>query len=239
MLKIDLHLHTIASGHAYNTILEYINQAKKLKMKIIGISEHGPAGDIFISEIYFKVLYRIPRVIDGIMILRGAEANIINKKGALDISDKTIKKLDYVIAGFHEGTPYKNLGRENNTNTIINCIKSHKVNIISHPFKMDVYDIDIKKVSQTACDYGVLLEINTHYIDDHKIKPNTIENLIKMVEVVKKNNKKIIVNSDAHNIWELGDDRALKKIKNKIGLIDKLIINNYPKELLKLLKIKL
>lgn len=36
MLKIDLHLHTVMSGHAYNTILEYINRAKEMKMKIIG-----------------------------------------------------------------------------------------------------------------------------------------------------------------------------------------------------------
>ena len=45
------------------------------------------------------------------------------------------------------------------------------------------------------------------------------------------------VNTDAHNIWELADDRPLKKIKKKIGLTDKMIINNYPKELLKQLNI--
>jgi putative hydrolase len=41
MLKIDLHIHTIASGHAQNTILEFINQAKDLKMEVIGISDYG------------------------------------------------------------------------------------------------------------------------------------------------------------------------------------------------------
>jgi histidinol phosphatase-like PHP family hydrolase len=83
-----------------------------------------------------------------------------------------------------------------------------------------------------------LSEVNLHYISDGEIEENIIENLKILVQTVKKYNRKVIVNSDAHNIWELGDDSALKKIKKKIGLTDNLIINNYPKELLKLLKIK-
>jgi len=78
MLKIDLHIHTVASGHAHNTILEYMNQAKKLKMKAIGISDHGPNVS---SELYFRTLRRIPRKIGGLLIFKGIEANIINENG--------------------------------------------------------------------------------------------------------------------------------------------------------------
>jgi putative hydrolase len=54
MLKIDLHLHTIASGHAYNTILEYVDQAKKLKMKMIGFADHGPSlNSVLKNDWYF------------------------------------------------------------------------------------------------------------------------------------------------------------------------------------------
>ena len=42
MMKVDLHIHTVASGHAHNTILEYLTMAKKLEMSVIGISDHGP-----------------------------------------------------------------------------------------------------------------------------------------------------------------------------------------------------
>ena len=238
MLKIDLHLHTIASGHAYNTILEYINQAKKLKMKMIGFSDHGPSGkDVFVNEVYFEVLPRIPKIINGIRILKGIEVNILNKKGEIDISDKTIKeKLDYVIAGFHDKTDYKNRNLKNNTEAMINCIRSDKVDIISHPFVTDKFDINIEKVSLAACNHNVLLEINLHYITEKKIKPETLANLKIMIEVVKKCRKKIIIGSDAHNIWEMADDSPLKKIKKEIGLTDKMIINNYPEELLRLLK---
>lgn len=92
MLNIDLHLHTIASRHAYSTILEYINQAKKLKMKVIGISDHGPdTCSTLTDDIYFRTMDRIPSYVEGIRILKGAEANIINLNGDIDLSDKAFK----------------------------------------------------------------------------------------------------------------------------------------------------
>jgi putative hydrolase len=242
MLKIDLHIHTIASGHTYNTILEYINRAKELKMKIIGFSEHGPNMDGSANKTYFNCLDRLPRKIGNLIILRGVEANIINKKGDIDIADKIIKnKLDYVIAGFHKNTGLKLGSSRDNTMALINAIKSGRINMLAHPFLNNIIPFDVEKVCVEACEHNVLLEINMHYISDYIAEPQTkksiIENLKILVQTVKKYKKKVIVNSDAHNIWELGDDSALKKIKKEIGLIDNLIINNYPKELLKLLKI--
>jgi len=55
MLKIDLHLHTVASGHAQNTILEYITQARKLGMHTVGINDHAPSTDLLTSlNIFFQ-----------------------------------------------------------------------------------------------------------------------------------------------------------------------------------------
>lgn len=238
MLKIDLHIHTIASGHAQNTILEYINRAKELKMKIIGFSEHGPAVPGSVSETYFKCLDRLPRYVNGVMILRGAEANILDRKGGLDISDKTIEnKLDYVIVQFHKNTGWNGVGIKANTAALVKAIRSGKINIISHPYLHHDFPLDIKKVSDEACKNNVLPEVNLHYLTYDKVKDTIMTDLKTMIGIVRKNKKKIIVNSDAHNIWELGDDSALKKIKKKIGLTDNLIINNYPKELLRKLKI--
>ena len=39
----DMHTHTLASGHAYNTINEMIRAASEKKLEIIGITEHAPA----------------------------------------------------------------------------------------------------------------------------------------------------------------------------------------------------
>ena len=37
---LDLHTHTIASGHAYNTMNEMIAAAKSRGLEIYGITEH-------------------------------------------------------------------------------------------------------------------------------------------------------------------------------------------------------
>jgi putative hydrolase len=239
MLKIDLHLHTVASRHAYNTIYEYVKHAQKLKMKIIGISDHGPDLDCTLTDdVYFRTMYRIPRFIEGIRVLRGAEASIINTKGEIDISDKAIKKLDYIIAGLHLGSSYKDRGRSKNTSTVINAIKSGKVDIISHPDEIDILgDIDKIKIYETACKSNVLLELNLSHIMLSKVNDEIISRYKSIVDIAKKYRCKIIIGSDAHCIWEMADDSNLKKIQKQIGLDDKMIINNYPKELFKLLKI--
>src|SRR5690242_12831102 len=116
MLKVDLHIHTIASGHAYNSILEYIQYAKEAGMDIIGISDHGPSTyGSMTNNYYFSDLHRVPKKIGGLTVLKGIEANIINREGELDMADKYLEKLDYVMAGFHRLAGYDDLGVAQNT----------------------------------------------------------------------------------------------------------------------------
>jgi len=238
-MKIDLHIHTVASGHAHNTILEYLTMAKKLKMSAIGISEHGPfCPDVMINEAYFRVLERLPRKVDGVLVLRGIEANIIDAKGNLDISDKLIERLDYVMAGLHEIKNVKDRGMKKNTGAVVNAIRSGRIDIITHPFFTKEFSLDIEKISNEACAHNVLLELNISCLQGRKNQKDTLPNLKKMIAIAKKWKKKIIVGSDAHNIWELGEDTPLRKIKNKIGLTDGMIINNNPQKLLDFLEIK-
>ena len=41
-LIADIHMHTLASGHAYGTIREMAAAAKEQQLQLIGISEHAP-----------------------------------------------------------------------------------------------------------------------------------------------------------------------------------------------------
>jgi len=237
MLKVDLHIHTIFSGHAHSTILEYVNRAKELSMDIIGISDHGPTlYGVTTNDFYFGGMKRVPQVVDGLLVLKGIEANIVGPNGELDMADSILDKLDYVMAGFHKDVPYIDLGLEKNTEAMVKLIRSGRVNIITHPFVIKEIAMDIKKVAEAACEHNVLLEINTSYLRSHRLTEHTIDDIKSMLKIVKQHHKKIIVNSDAHSIWELGDDESLEKLRGKIKLDDELIINNYPEKLLKLLK---
>ena len=67
----DLHTHTIASGHAYNTILEMIQGAAKKNLPVLGISDHAPSMRGTMDEIYFWCFQTIPREVEGVRVLFG------------------------------------------------------------------------------------------------------------------------------------------------------------------------
>lgn len=44
---LDLHTHTYASGHAYNTMNEMAYAAKEKGLQLLGITDHAPAMPVF------------------------------------------------------------------------------------------------------------------------------------------------------------------------------------------------
>ena len=54
--ELDVHTHTLASGHAYSTISEMVNEAKNKGLKLLGIVEHDQGIPGTCDPIYFKNL---------------------------------------------------------------------------------------------------------------------------------------------------------------------------------------
>ena len=50
---LDLHTHTIASGHAYGTIREMAQAAAERGLQVLGLTEHGPGLPDACHPIYF------------------------------------------------------------------------------------------------------------------------------------------------------------------------------------------
>ena len=82
-LIADIHMHTLASGHAYGTIREMAAAAKEQQLQLIGISEHAPGIPGTVDPFYYGNLRVIPRVIDGVEILHGCEINVLKRRQAL------------------------------------------------------------------------------------------------------------------------------------------------------------
>ena len=87
--------------HAYSTVVENAREAANKGLKMIVITDHGPALGEGINRYYFGNMTVIPRQIEGVYILRGIEANILDCKGTLDLPERYLKKLDIVLAGLH------------------------------------------------------------------------------------------------------------------------------------------
>ena len=157
MLKIDLHTHSISSGHAFNTIYELAQAASEKGLELIAITDHGPnmKGSAYLE--YFSMAKRVPKELFGVKILFGCEANIIDHDGTLDIPIEYLKSLDIVLIGFHKLTDYpKNSTREKNTIAMIKAIEKYPVNIIAHPYRLD-FPIIVEEVVKVALSHNILL----------------------------------------------------------------------------------
>lgn len=105
MLNIagDTHTHSTACGHAHSTLGENIAQAKARGHRFLCFTEHGPAMVEAMNPWYFLSMVRsIPRVVDGLAVLRGSEVNILDEDGALDLPRHLLEQMDWVVASLHE-----------------------------------------------------------------------------------------------------------------------------------------
>lgn len=102
---LDIHTHSLMSGHAYGTIHEMAYAAKEKGLGLLGITEHGPGIPGTCEPIYFSNLAMAPRKLYGIDIIYGCEINVLND-GTLSLQ-KYLDCLDYAIVGIH-GMCYEN-----------------------------------------------------------------------------------------------------------------------------------
>jgi putative hydrolase len=228
---IDLHTHTIVSGHAFSTLHENIQAASEKGLKFLGTSEHGPTMPNGAHEWYFSNLRVVPRNIKGVEILRGAEANIINSQGELDLTIIEMDALDYMIASLHPPCfPYDT--RENNTMAILNAMKNPKVKVIGHPDE-SCYPLDYEKLVEGAKKYDVLLEVNNSSLDPDGFRIGAIDNLTIMLKECMKKNVKIILGSDAHIHYDIGNFLRCEALLEKLSFPDELVVNYSEKEIRK------
>lgn len=80
-IELDVHTHTIASGHAFSTLQEMAQAAAGKGLKVLGITEHSPGIPGTCHPIYFRNLHVVPRRMYGVELLLGAEINILDGKG--------------------------------------------------------------------------------------------------------------------------------------------------------------
>ncbi|SHJ92092.1 phosphatase [Tepidibacter formicigenes] len=219
--ELDTHTHTIASGHAYSTVHDLAREAKNIGLKMFALTDHGPAmpGGPHIYHIGNQKV--IPRIIDGVFILRGVEANIIDYDGSLDIPEEYLKELDLVIASLHD-VCIKPGTKEENTNALINAMENRYVDIIAHPGN-PVFPIDEEKLLKAAKENNVLIEINNSSFG--KSRPGSKDNCIKIAKMAKEMNVKLSVGSDTHISFQLGKFNYIEEIFEDINMPEDLIIN--------------
>ena len=220
---IDLHCHTIASGHAYSTLKENIDEAKLKGLKYVGVSDHAPNMPGSTHPFYFGNLGVIKEEINGVKVLKGIEANIMDFDGNIDIPSDVVGKLDYVIASFHP--PCINPGNiHENTKAILNVMENEEVKIIGH-LDDSRYPVDYDKVVVKAKETKTLLEINNSSLRPNSFRVGAIENAKVLLNLCKKHDVKVILGSDAHIYYQVGSFENCTKILEEVNFPGNLVVN--------------
>lgn len=219
----DLHTHTIASGHAYSSMQEMIAAGKKKGLELLGISDHAPSmpGSSYIY--YFQNLKVVPKEIDGLKIMLGVEANIINYQGHIDMSPENMEELDYVIASMH--SPCIGYGTLlENTNAMISAMENPRVNIIGHPDDMR-YKLDYEAVVKAAKENNVLLELNNASLNPKGFRLGADISCKIILELCARYEVPVIFGSDAHISYDVGRFDYCEQIIREVGFPKELIVN--------------
>ena len=232
MYPVDLHMHTVASTHAYSTLHDYIAEAKRKGIKLFAITDHGP--DMADAPHYWHfVNMRIwPRLVDGVGILRGIESNIKNIEGEIDWSGPMLTSLDLIIAGFHEPV-FPPQDRDTHTQAMIAAMASGKVHMISHPGNPK-FPVDIPAIAEAAARYQVALEINNSSFVSSRV--GSEDNCRAIAAAVRDAGGWVALGSDSHTAFTLGEFTECRKILDAVDFPEERILNVSPRRLLNFLE---
>lgn len=226
---LDLHTHTIASGHAYNTLYEMVKAAADNGMELFGSSDHGPALPGSCHEMYFCNFKSIPNELYGIKLIMGCELNILDYKGTLDLKEWLLKRIDYGIASIHD-LCYKIGTREENTAATIGAMKSPYVQIIGHPDNANI-PLDYPELVNGAKEHHVLLEVNNSSLKPGSPRPGAKENYHIMLELCRRHNVSVIMNSDSHCASDAGRHDYAAELLKEMDFPEELVVNTSLKKL--------
>ncbi|WP_446899727.1 phosphatase [Clostridium sp. LBM24168] len=232
---VDVHTHTIASGHAYTTLLENARYASKIGLEILGTTDHAPSMPDAPHRWYFENLKVLPREIFGVTMLYGSEANIVDYNGNIDLPLETQEKLDIIIASLHDPVMKPNKNIDLNTKAFLNVMDNPRIDIIGHCGNPS-FPIDEEALIKKAKEKNVLIEINNSSFVRSRAGSEKI--CTKVARLCKEYRVRIILNSDAHCCFHIGNfDAALKMLKD-IDMPEELVINRNKMDLLNYLKDK-
>ncbi|MDE7410766.1 MAG: phosphatase [Paramuribaculum sp.] len=222
-IELDVHTHTVASGHAFSTLQEMVYAAAGRGLKLLGITEHAPSVPGTCPEVYFRNLHMVPRLMYGVELMLGAEINILDTVGNMDMSEALMQKLDIRIASIHSAL-YSGGDKSQNTEAVMRVIRNPLINIIGHPAD-GASELDFEPLVLAAKENHTLLEINNSSLNPVRNKVKAVENSLELLRLCKKHHAPIILGSDAHISFDIAKYNHIYPLLKQVGFHEELIIN--------------
>lgn len=204
----DYHIHTSTFSDGLNSIEEMVQYAGTLWLTEIAITDHSQLClDSFIENQKFyrgwarRSLKSRRNVHNDVNVIFGVEWDLINEQWDVCFDIQWLEPEYCILSAHHRIYQWD---PETITDATIQAIKKHhdKVRFIAHPCNNHdfgkYYDID--KLVKVANEYRIPLELNGKNLMRWKTN-------IEKLHIVLQSADQIIINSDAHTLYELKEAR--------------------------------
>lgn len=222
---IDLHTHSVLSGHAYSSVTENLEYASSIGLKVYGISEHQPDKvGVGAHKFVFNGLMRIlPKEFNNTKVLVGIELNILDN--GFDLDGIHPENLSYAIASMHGYVyPRETHTLDDNTRNYIRACETDFVTFLGH-LDYPSYPCDYEKVVMACKKNDKLIELNNASLDPNGSRVGAREIDKTILEYCKKYSVPIILNSDAHIKYQIGNVDTAIELLDEIKFPEELVVN--------------
>jgi putative hydrolase len=223
-ITCDCHCHTVASGHAYSTVGEYMAEAARKGLELVAITDHGPQMPGGPHLWHFHNLRVLPRFWGPVELWRGVEANVVDLDGTLDLADEDLAALDLVVASFHSPFFPSSTSRADLTQAARRVLENPRVTILGHPDD-DRLPLDHGEIARVAADTGTWLEVNNSSLLPGGHRKGARENYLRMLDACVKFGTRVVLDSDAHVHLDVGRCDASGALLETVGFPEELVVN--------------
>lgn len=198
----DYHCHSTTYSDGMSSVDEIVRFAGDIGLKELAITDHSQVSieaNGLHKETFRGNIYRWKNVFNNVKVIFGIETDLLNEKGDF------CKEIDgdegkFLLLSAH-GHVYSGNPRSI-TKAFVNAVEKHakEFKFIAHPCSHDLKYLEIEPVIQLANEYELPMELNCTNFVRKKTDMNKLEKMLRDAN-------KIIVNSDAHNLYELKQNR--------------------------------
>ncbi len=220
-IEVETHAHTLVTTHAYSTVTELMHYAASIGLKGLCLTDHGPMIENGVPHpFYFDNLGILPRKMEGVYLIKGAELNLCDYEGKVDLTEKQLETLEWTIASIH--TPcLAPAGVEQITGTYLAALNNPFIDALGH-IGQPKYSCDYEVIVREAKKCNKIIEINNNSV---RVRKGSYENCVKIAKLCKQHGVRVCVSTDAHYHMLLGKWESAFDILKDAEFPEELIVN--------------
>lgn len=239
-----MHIHTKYSkdSNPEMTLDKIVEVASSKGFTTIGLTDHShPDTDL---SLFAKLRNEIKKVdAKGVQIFRGTEADVLNDKGQISVSEGFRKEVDYIMAGPHHiNLPYVEASLESidsliesQHRTLMNVIKNPLITCIAHPWWVpalaynkiglpglesleQVPSLYLEEFAVAVAENEIPIEVNARILMNRGCTEEFSRSYREFVRILQGKGAIFFMGSDSHSLSEIGNTNIVEIFFKEIGV---------------------